>query len=108
MLPSIAAIALASASYAAAAPAPEPIAGSVIHVPVNRRAPSLRLANGDADSERISAMVDAIRAKYNFGASGSSSSGVNRRQSSGNGTGIEITDVGFDSSYVGTVSIGTP
>ncbi|KZV73513.1 acid protease [Peniophora sp. CONT] len=104
MLPSIAALALAS--YAAAAPAPEPASGSTIHVPVSRRAVSPRKPNGDADLELISSWVDHARAKYNFGAS-SSKRGLESRQNS-NGTGIQITDVGFDSSYIGTVSIGTP
>ncbi|VDC07594.1 unnamed protein product [Peniophora sp. CBMAI 1063] len=103
MLPSIAALALAS--YAVAAPAPEPLPGSAIHIPVTRRTPSLRKENGDADTERISAIIDGVRGKY-YGVSSSSNRGLDRRQS--NGTGIQITDVGFDSSYTGTVGIGTP
>ncbi|KAI0663368.1 acid protease [Cubamyces menziesii] len=67
-----------------------------VHIPLSRRAP-----RPDASVERFAKHAEHLRNKYGY-----SNSTLSRRQ--GQTVGIDIIDQAQDSSYIGTVSIGTP
>ncbi|KAH9892731.1 acid protease [Cubamyces lactineus] len=67
-----------------------------VHIPLSRRAP-----RSDASVERFVKHAEHLRMKYGY-----SNSTLSKRQ--GQTVGIDIIDQAQDSSYIGTVSIGTP
>ncbi|KAJ8486927.1 hypothetical protein ONZ51_g4529 [Trametes cubensis] len=67
-----------------------------VHIPLSRRAP-----RPDASVERFVKHAEHLRNKYGY-----SNSTLSKRQ--GQTVGIDIIDQAQDSSYIGTVSIGTP
>lgn len=80
--------------------APSPI-NTPLHVPLTRRASTRRSTNSTVTMDRFSKAADFIRQKYGF----ISTAEFQRRQSS---TGFAITNQGADTSYFGTINIGTP
>ncbi|KAI0335064.1 acid protease [Cubamyces sp. BRFM 1775] len=67
-----------------------------VHIPLSRRAP-----RSDASVERFVKHAEHLRMKYGY-----SNSTLSKR--AGQTVGINIIDQAQDSSYIGTVSIGTP
>ncbi|KAJ7587108.1 acid protease [Mycena floridula] len=92
-------------------PGPSPVLSLVpppspppLHIPITRR----KLA-GARTPEWYQAQGEALRHKYGFGSSGPSSNSTTRRGSKRASTsGIGIVNQNADSSYFGTVNIGTP
>ncbi|KAI0759859.1 acid protease [Trametes elegans] len=66
-----------------------------VHVPLTRRSPAR-----NASVERFASHADRLRSKYGWG------NLIAKRQ--GKTVGVDIIDQAQDSSYIGTVSIGTP
>ncbi|KAI0823420.1 acid protease [Trametes gibbosa] len=69
-----------------------------LHVSLSRRA-----VNEHASVERFAAHADRLRAKYGWPISNAT---LSKRQ--GKVVGVDVIDQGQDSSYIGTVQIGTP
>ncbi|KAI0786584.1 aspartic peptidase domain-containing protein [Abortiporus biennis] len=75
-----------------------------VHVPLSRRSVHFRNVDGSINTDRLGNHAALLRGKYGFGISNSTKM-VKKRASS---AGIGIINQERDSSYLGSVSLGTP